>query len=89
MQRYELNSVRLSLIGQSWCPFVGASAQLTGSVPGPSMSLSVLDTVISSNDKVLALSTKSLYFYTSNCVGMLGKGLLSCQNSLALPASSE
>lgn len=74
MQRYELNSEHLSLIGQSWCPFVGASAQLTGSVPGPR--LLVLDTVISSNDKVLALSTKRLYFYTNNCVGMLGKGLL-------------
>lgn len=53
------------------------------------MSLSVLDTVISSNDKVLVLSTKCLDFYTSNCIGMLGKGVLSCQNSLALPASSE
>lgn len=89
MQRYELNTVRLSLIGQSWCPSVGVPAQLTGSVPGLSMSLSVLDTVISSNDKVLVLSTKRLYFYTSNCVGMFGKGVLSCQNSLALLASSE
>lgn len=41
---------------------VGTFAQLTGSIPGPSMSLSVLDIVMSSKDKALAFSTKLLYF---------------------------
>lgn len=39
---------------------VDAFAQLTGSLSRPSMSLSVLDIVMSSKDKVLALCTKLL-----------------------------
>lgn len=62
-----------------WVPLLNSPG-----LPGPSKSLSVLDTVMSSKDKVLALSTKLLYFYTSNYIGILGKeGLLSCQNLLA------
>lgn len=58
----DMNITVCTWVSEGRTASVGTFAQLTGSMPGPSMSLSVLDIVMSSKDKALALSTKLFYF---------------------------
>lgn len=73
-----MNSTMCTWVSEVKAGSVDAFAQLTGSLSGTSTSLSVLNIVTSSKDKVLALSTTALFLNKQLCTGCLAK-----DNSLA------